>query len=369
MSEQSIYVANALEQARQDFVLGLKYLANGPAQQQVREAWRARIEPQLAAHLGGKPTRREEMQQALQQTPEFQRWAVLTHHSQTMMWQSIEATTRRVESDAKRRFAAVPARTCGRLQLDPTLTIPSPISDTEIHRQPGGYVGVRDEDDVAPGLRYIGASLIYGVGKGQRHATGDSRANLLLTELDKRCPGWQPRRILDLGCGIGVHSQAIARAFPQAEYVAVDVAAGLLRFAHLIAAERGVPIHFRQADAASTGLEAESFDLVISNIFFHETNPRHLPAILRECRRVLAPGGMMLHVDVATQVTRLGLDDQVMNDWQVKSNREPLSTGFAETHMLAEMCSAGFPAEHCFADYALRPGGATYIFGAGLPRP
>lgn len=367
MSEQTVYVANAMEQARQDFVLGLKFLANGPAQQQVRAAYRARIEPMLEARLGDKPTRRVEIERALQDTPEFQRWAVLTHHSQTMMWQSIEATTRRVESDARQRFTQLGAAACGSLRLNPTLDIPSPIKETEIHRQPGGYVGARNEDDVAPGLRYIGASLIYGVGKGQRHATGDNRANLLLTELDKRFPGLKPRRILDLGCGIGVHSQAIARAFPDAEYIAIDVAAGLLRFAHLIAAERGIPIHFQQADAANTGLPEQSFDLVISNIFFHETNAQHLPAILGECRRLLAPGGVMLHVDVATQVTRLGLDDQVMNDWQVKWNGEPFWTGFAETDMRAAIEAAGFAAERCFADYALRPGGATYIFGASLP--
>lgn len=366
MTEQNVYVVNAMEQARQDFVLGLKFLANGPAQQRVRETFRTRIEPVLEAQRGTKPVRRSEIQQALQRTPEFQRWAVLTHHSQTMMWQAIETTTRRVELDARQRFAQLGHGTVGSLQLDSELEIPSPIKETEIHRQPGGYVGARDDDDIAPGLRYIGASLIYGVGKGQRHATGDSRANLLLTELNKRFPGFAPRRILDLGCGIGVHSQAIALAFPQAQYVAVDVAAGLLRFAHLIAAERGIPIHFRQADAACTGLEAGSFDLVVSNIFFHETNAAHLPAILRECRRVLSPGGVMLHVDVATQVTRLGVDDQVMNDWQVRWNGEPFWTGFAETDMRQQIIAAGFAEDRCFADYALRPGGATYIFGASL---
>ncbi|MGA0019584.1 MAG: class I SAM-dependent methyltransferase [Steroidobacteraceae bacterium] len=367
MSEQSVYTVNAIEQARQDFILGLKYLANGSAQQKVREAYQSRVAPQLTTMRGVTPSRRDDVQSALEQTPEFRRWAVLTHHSQTMMWDAIEATTQRVAADARQRFAAAPA--VGSLHLDPTLTIPTPISDTEIHRQPGGYVGAIDKDDLTPGLRYIGASLIYGVGKGQRHATGDGRANLLLNELKQRFPDLRPRRILDLGCGIGVHSQAIARAYPEAQYVAVDVAAGLLRFGHLIAAERGIPIEFRQADAAATGLDSGSFDLVVSNIFFHETNATHLPAILRECRRVLAPGGAMLHVDVATQVTRLGLDDQVMNDWQVRWNGEPFWTGFAETDMLKAMQQADFPAEHCFADYARRPGGATYVFGASLPNP
>jgi hypothetical protein len=37
--------------------------------------------------------------------------------------------------------------------------------------------------------------------------------------------------------------------------------------------------------------------------------------------------------------------------------------------MLAAIEAAGFAAEHSFADYARRPGGATYVFGASLPSP
>lgn len=366
MAEQTVYVANALERARQDFVLGLKFLANGPAQQQVRERWRSQLEPAWLATHGHPPSHRQEMQQALQQTPEFRRWAVLTHHSQSMMWQAIEGTTRRVEPDARRRFAALAAGRCGSLHLDPQLPIPAPVSDTEIHRQPGGYVGALGDDDLSPGLRYLGASLIYGVGKGQAQTPGEPRAQLMLAELQRRFPALRPRRILDLGCGIGVHSQAIAGAYPQAEYVAVDAAAGLLRFAHLIAAERGVPIHFRQADAACTGLESGSFDLILSHIFFHETSATTLPRVLLECRRLLAPAGVMLHVDVPTQISRLGLDDQVMNDWQVRWNGEPFWTGFAETDMQTAMQQAGFASERCFAEHVARAGGVSYVFGASL---
>jgi SAM-dependent methyltransferase len=253
----------------------------------------------------------------------------------------------------------------GTLQLDPALHVPPPIGNTEIHRQPGGFVGSADPDDVSAGLRYFGASMIYSVGKGQSGAAGDGRAGALLEQLQRRFPGMAaPRRILDLGCGIGVHAQAIAREFPDAEYHAVDVAAGLLKFGHLLAEERGTPIHFHQRDAAHTGFDAASFDLVLSNILFHETNAARLPQILRECRRVLRPGGAMLHVDVPTQPARLPLEDQVMNDWQVRWNGEPFWTAFAERDMRAEIIAAGFEAGQVFAAHESRPGGVWYVFGA-----
>jgi SAM-dependent methyltransferase len=284
-----------------------------------------------------------------------------------MMWDAIEATARRVEADARARFAALggAGTRCGSLELDPSLRVPPPISNTEIHRQPGGFCGSADPLDLSPGLRYIGASMIYAVGKGQPGAAGDGRAHLLISKLRERFPDLRaPARILDLGCGIGVHSQAIAREFPEAEYHGIDVAAGLLRFGHLIAEERGVPIHFHQRDAAHCGFEDASFDLVLSNILFHETNSARLPQILRECRRVLRPGGAMLHMDVATQLARHELDDQVMNHWQVRWNGEPFWTGFAERDMRREIEAAGFAPQLTFAEYVDKPGGAFYAFGA-----
>jgi len=366
MSNQTVYVPSREEKARQDFVLGLKLLANGDAQRRVREEYRDRLLPQLSARLGRAPGKRQEVEGELARTAAFRHWAVLTHRSQSMMWDAIEATTRRVAPEGAARMARLHATAArrGSLELDPALQVPTPISNTEIHRQPGGYVGSPDPTDVSAGLRYIGASMIYAVGKGQAQAAGDGRANILLSQLQERFPDLAaPVRILDLGCGIGVHAQAIAREFPAAEYHGVDVAAGLLRFGHLIAEERGVPIHFHQRDAAHTGFEDGSFDLVISNILFHETNAARLPQILRECRRVLRPGGAMLHVDVANQVARLPFDDQVMNDWQVRWNGEPFWTAFAERDMQREIVAAGFEPERSFAEHVARPAGAWYVFG------
>ncbi len=367
MSSQTVYVPTREEKARQDFVLGVKLLANGEAQRRVRDEYRGHLLPRLAARLGREPQQRQDVERELARSSAFRHWAVLTHYSQTMMWDAIEATTRRVAPEGAARMArlhASPARR-GSLELDPALHVPPPISNCEIHRQPGGYVGSPDPNDVSPGLRYIGASMIYAVGKGQQQAAGDGRAHLLLAQLRERFPDLKsPLRILDLGCGIGVHSQAIAREFPDAEYHGVDVAAGLLRFGHLIAEERGVPIHFHQRDAAHTGFEPGSFDLVISNILFHETNSARLPQILRECRRVLRPGGAMLHVDVATQPVRLPVEDQVMNDWQVRWNGEPFWTAFAERDMQREIVAAGFEDSKAFAVHLSKPGGAWYAFGA-----
>jgi SAM-dependent methyltransferase len=368
-SSQTVYVPTATEKARQDFVLGVKLLVNGPVQQRVREEYSREVEPAVGARLGSRPGRRPQVETDLARTASFRQWAALTHASQSLMWESIEATTQRVNAEAERRYRLLRERgprAGGSLELDPTLPIPPPIGNTEIHRQPGGFVGGADPD-VSPGLRYVGASMIYAPGKGNADAGGDARGRLLAQLVAEKFAGLAPRRILDLGCGVGVHAQAVALEYPQAEYHGVDVAAGLLRLGHLLAEERRVPIHFHQRDAAATGFPDGHFDLVISHILFHETNAARVSQILRECRRVLRPGGAMLHLDVATQTTRLGLADQVMNDWQVHWNGEPFWTGFAERDMREEMIAAGFEPAKVFAEHRGRAGGnVSYLFGGSV---
>jgi ubiquinone/menaquinone biosynthesis C-methylase UbiE len=193
----------------------------------------------------------------------------------------------------------------------------------------------------------------------------DARGLVIVENVRRHFPALAPHRILDIGCGIGLASQAVARAFPHAEYHAIDVAPGLLRFAHVLAERRGIAIHFHQRNAAQTRFPDGHFDLIVSNIMFHETSATLLPAILRECRRLLKPGGAMLHVDVANQVTRLPLPDQVMNDWQVLWNGEPFWTEYARTDLRQAIIAAGFAPAGAFAEHIGRGGGGAYhVFGA-----
>lgn len=358
-----LYSPTLSERARQEFVLSSKLLANGPLQQRVRDEYAQAVLPALCSSLGQEPARRSEVAPALTRTNSFRSWAAFTHATQSMMWDAIEATAQRVAAEGSARLQTCQAP--GTLELNPALAIPPPVANTEIHRQPGGFIGSDDPTDVRAGLRYFGASRIYAPGKGNDVDATDARGELLVSEIRRRYPALQPQRILDLGCGIGLASKTVARAFAQAQYHALDVAAGLLRFGHLLAGERGVPIHFHQRDAARSGFADGHFDLIVSNILFHETNSARLPQILRECRRLLRPGGAMVHVDVATQVSRLGLPDQVMNTWQVRWNGEPFWTAFAQLDMREQIIAAGFDPQASFAEHVARPGASpVYVFGA-----
>lgn len=100
------------------------------------------------------------------------------------------------------------------------------------------------------------------------------------------------KRVLDIGCGSGIVTLALARNLqPGAQAVGVDLSDGMLAFANEAAAELNVTdiVEFLKGDAESLSLPDGDMDAVVSLYAF-----RHLPHPDRaaaEAFRVLRPGG------------------------------------------------------------------------------
>ncbi|MCK9531673.1 MAG: malonyl-ACP O-methyltransferase BioC [Gammaproteobacteria bacterium] len=104
-----------------------------------------------------------------------------------------------------------------------------------------------------------------------------------------------PRRILDAGSGTGYVSTAIARRYPKAQIIALDLAHGMVcraraRFGFI--ARRLRHHGFVCADVERLPLAAGSVDLIVSNLALQWCNP--LDVVFAEFRRVLAPGGLLM---------------------------------------------------------------------------
>ena len=186
----------------------------------------------------------------------------------------------------------------------------------------------------------------------------------------KRYPDLQPRRILDLGCGPGLETIALKEAFPDAEVHALDLSEPFVRFGHAWAEDRGLPMHFRQADAQRTGYPDGHFDLIVSHILFHETWHDIAPRIFAEAHRILAPGGVFLNADVPYQPARMSIPKQVTNDWQVRNNGEPFWTGFADTDVPAAAGARRVRARaRCWPTTSRSARATTTSSVAGAPAP
>jgi ubiquinone/menaquinone biosynthesis C-methylase UbiE len=330
------------EQARQDFVGSLRAHLSSRVMPGAYEVYARRVEPAIRERLGRPPQSPEEVRREMVQQPYYQFWSAMQRRSQELLWESVIDPTERELPGliGKARRLGEKRTVRGTLRLDPSLPLPRYHAHADIHLQPGGYHTDNVPDDIAAGAIYDkGLDLYMG---GALGAENDLMGNMLLAYLRERHPRCSPARLLDMGCAIGNSTVVWARAFPKAEACGVDVAAPVLRYAHARAQALGVAVHFSQQNAERTDFEDGSFDLVVSHIVLHETSRSALPRILRECRRLLRPGGLMLHLEIPRGRTPV---EQFMHNWESYNNNETFSRYMTEIDLAAEAVNAGFAAE------------------------
>jgi hypothetical protein len=136
------------------------------------------------------------------------------------------------------------------------VSIPAHFNQTFVHFLPGGYLNGHTVR-----LSYLGKSKFNFL-----------HEDLLREWLVKLHGDKTPRRILDIGTGPGFSAFVLAELFPEAEVVAVDLAAPYIRMARRWAELRNVSnVAFYQANAEDLSwLESESFDLINYAYVLHE---------------------------------------------------------------------------------------------------
>lgn len=110
----------------------------------------------------------------------------------------------------------------------------------------------------------------------------------------------QAQQILDLACGTGDFSIAIARkAHPETLVTGVDLSEGMLEVMREKVRDLGLEERIRcgQGDAESLPYADDTFDRV--TIGFGIRNFEHREAALKEIRRVLKPGGKLVILELS----------------------------------------------------------------------
>ncbi|MEQ8249485.1 MAG: class I SAM-dependent methyltransferase [Alphaproteobacteria bacterium] len=334
------------EVSRQDFVTSLKVhvlTGLGPGNKQ---AFETRGAPTFRKSHGREPNSAREVARVMRDDPYWQTWSSLNRSGQELMWEGLgERAGRQLDTLTERARAAAERKdTKGSLRLDPTLAIPRYNSEIHIHCQPGGYHVELAKDDVFAGALYDIGAYQYGMG-GQGPMTDDVGVTVGAYFRDNM-PAFEPKRILDLGCGVGHQTLGLTEAFPAAEIHGCDLGAPMLRYAHARAESLGKAVHFSQQNAERTDYPDESFDLVTSMILFHETSQKAIPHIIAECYRLLKPGGYMVHGDVP-EFNKYWPEpyDQFQRDWTTHFNAEPFRSKMRDMDMSALARDAGFKSE------------------------
>ena len=323
------------EASRQRFVLALKQDLGRRLRGQIRE---------MVPNKVIESNDRELIEGHLKTMPERRIWGRLTRTAQELMWLSVAEPIMRNETEITERYQSCKHSSIakGSLLLNEDVQYPEEIQKTDVHVQPGGYFLDRHEDDIVAGALYEAGGAIYS--QGQSIDGNESKAELVIRFLKEKNPNFKPMKILDLACSAGASSTPYARHFPEAEIFAIDVAPGLLRYAHARANAMDLPVHFRQSDVANTGFENESFDLIVSHNAMHEMSKETVQSMMRESHRLLSKGGIVLHQDIPLRNSELDSYQQADYQWDQDYNNEPFWDVYADLDVVSLMMEAGFEA-------------------------
>lgn len=333
------------EAARQDFVFSFRGHVLGQVMPGMRKTYEIQVAPKLRQKLGREPKSRHEIGDEMERQPYYQTASSLLRLCQEVMWDVYgEKIDRHLpELIDKARAYAASNRKLGSLMLDDRVVVPRYNTAVDIHIQPGGYHEEWTKDDVFAGALYDDAVWTFALGGGG--GLLDVNGRCLAEYVKDRFPVLRPKRILDLGCTIGHSTVGVVDCFPEAEVYAIDVAAACLRYAHARAEAIGRKIHFSQQNAEATTFHDGHFDLIVSANLFHETSAKAMPRILKECHRLLRPGGVMIHADIAPKAMMGGVYDSYQSDWFTHYNAEPFISHLMDMDHAEACVQAGFARE------------------------
>lgn len=354
----------AEEESRFAFAKALKGALRNDFKPRLRENYENRLAPEFARRHGRPPQTAADVAEVMEEDALYRWWSALLRAQQESYVQNTLLCVERQLEDLESRCRSYTEKPrLGSLRLDPDLQTPWYQDEVDIHCVPGSYFFERHAGDVTQGARSDLGAFIFSMG---RHGPYNEDKGIVgIQYLRDHFPGFAPRRILDMGCTVGQSTLPYATAFPEAELHAIDVAAPCLRYGHARAEALGKAVHFSQQNAEHTDFEDESFDLVVSHILLHETSAGALRNIVKECHRLLKPGGVMLHVEVPIRPT--DPFDRFLAGWDSRHNNEPFWGTLADTNLVEVAVQVGFAPESVFETVtgtAFAKAGGWLIYGA-----
>lgn len=383
---ESLARSTLAERGRQRFASALRRFAIQDMPERLRADFETRVKPAAEAR-GVRFDDARTIEAALAGEDSYRFYSTLRYNAQEMCFLSVQEPIERAlpEMIALARDAAERSPAGGSLRLDPDLEIPRYVTALDVHLTPGCFHSEWAQDDVAQGAVISLGSRVFTANMAHRSFGGVAR--VIGRWIRHALPDFRPLRMLDLGTSSGKNLMPYREAFPDVEMHGVDVGAPLLRYGHAIAEHEGIPIHFSQQNAEALDFPAGTFDLIVSSFFFHEMPVKATRNVLEQCRRLLRPGGMMVHQELPATGLVDPWEDYFWN-WDTENNNEPFYTTFRAQDPIALCTAAGFAEERSFAlilpdvnaypdraaafawDEPGRPRhgkGGWYVFGSSVP--
>jgi ubiquinone/menaquinone biosynthesis C-methylase UbiE len=148
--------------------------------------------------------------------------------------------------------------------------------------------------------------------------------DLILTHLD-----WQGHgQVLDIGCGNGPLTIKLAQKYKDAHLTGIDFWGKNWDYSQQLCEKNaflagvGERVLFQHASASKLPFEDGSFDLVVSNLVFHEVQDvKDKRIAVKEALRVLKPGGVFVLQDLFLISQYYGTPEELVKtvqDWGIR---------------------------------------------------
>ena len=304
-------------------------------------AYEKRVLPAFVKANGHEPQSRHDVRKAMNADPLHNIWGALRRNTMEMRQVNGQHVTLRQLDSLAQRAQEINAGS-NRLMLDPSIEVPPYVKAVDHHCMPGSYHRELIDGDVSPAANYD-AGFFVTTG-GTIGGLCDGAGKSIAQWIKDQDASFQPKRILDIGCALGNSLLPIAQVFPEADIVAIDISAPMLRYGHARATSLGVKnITFMQMSGEDLGAFADgAFDLVMTSIFLHELSTKSLPKIMKESYRVLSAGGAMLHLEQPQYTEDMPVYEQFIRDWDSYNNNEPFWSAMHEIDLIDVFEGLGF---------------------------
>lgn len=329
------------EIARQNFMLGMRSYVMLDMAAGMKKVFDNEIEPKFQKKSKRKPKNGTEIHKAIKTDPYFKFYSSIRCNAQEMSFRSvlppIERSMKSLNIKAKKLSKSKKAK--GTLTIKPNFVVPKSVSAIDVHLMPGCYNTEHTKDDVSQGAIYDNGVSVFSMGLFGENL--DDIGSSISLFVKTKYPKFKPSKILDMGCTIGHNTLPWAKTYPKADVHGIDVGAPVLRYAHARAQSEGIDVHFHQQNAERLDFPDASFDLIFSSMFLHEVPRKGIRKSLKEARRLLRPGGLMLHMELPPN-KMLDPYNSFYLDWDSYYNKEPFYKPFRDMDPEEICITAGF---------------------------
>jgi ubiquinone/menaquinone biosynthesis C-methylase UbiE len=192
------------------------------------------------------------------------------------------------------------------------------------HWQTDGYFSEHSAE-----VYELGVELLF-------RGTADVMRRQIIPPITRFLRAQQATRLLDVGCGTGRTLHQIARAHPSLRLWGVDLSPAYVKVARERARDATIAIENGEALPFADG----AFDIVTSVYLFHELPRNARRNVVREMKRVLRPGGLLVIEDSA-QIAESGEIETALREFP-REFHEPFYQDYLEDDLAAMLGDAGF---------------------------